>query len=112
MLRASLSLRQVLPASSERNMPPSSASISAHTRFGLAGETATPMRPHTLFFGRASCVSLLQLSPPSTVFQRLLPGPPLSMLQGVRFASQNEAYSTRGLVASIARSTAPVLSST
>ena len=56
---------QVLPPSSERNTPPSSASMMAHTRLGLAGETVTPMRPHTLFFGRFSSASFVQVSPPS-----------------------------------------------
>ncbi len=69
------------------------------------------MRPQTPL-GSPSPESFVQLSPPSTDFQRLLPGPPLSRLHGVRWACQNPAKSTRGFVASIARSTAPVLSST
>src|SRR5262245_23018301 len=83
----------------------------AHTRLGFAGETVTPMRPQTPL-GSPSPVSFVQLSPPSTDFQRLPPGPPLSRLHGVRNACQKPAKSTRGFVESIARSTAPVLSST
>ena len=59
----------------------------AHTRLGFAGDTVTPIRPQTPL-GRPSPVSFVQLSPPSTDFQRLLPGPPLSRLQGVRSACQ------------------------
>src|SRR5690348_1108865 len=46
-LRSSLVRCQVAPASSERNTPPESASTSAHTRLGAAGDTASPMLPIT-----------------------------------------------------------------
>ncbi len=61
----------------------------AHTRSGLAGETATPILPMNLPFGPPGLrVISVHVSPPSVDLNRPLSGPPLSMLQGVRFASQ------------------------
>ena len=97
----------VEPASSERKRPPSSASTNAHTRPGLDGEIATPMRP--LVPLGSPPASSDQESPPSTDLYRPLCGPPLVNIQGSRRASQTAAKRTRGLLGSIDRSAALAL---
>ena len=88
---------QVSPPSSERKRPASSASMMAQTRLGLAGETATPMRP-LMPLGRPGLSEMsVQESPPSVVLKMPLPGPPLSRLQGVRRVSHMPAKRMRGL---------------
>src|SRR4051812_8448994 len=65
----------VAPASSDRKTPPwsGSASITAYTRRGLAGEIARPVRPIGVV-GRP-LVSCAHVSPPSVDFQIPPPGP-------------------------------------
>ena len=59
---------QLAPASSERKTPPESCSTIAHTRLGLAGETASPILPITPDGSpRAVPVSLVQVAPPSVL---------------------------------------------
>ena len=55
-------------------------------------------------------VSSVQESPPSVLFQRPLRPAPASMPHGVRWNFHIDAYTMRGLVTSIDRSAAPVLS--
>jgi len=50
----------------ERYTPPESASMSAHTRDGFAGETASPILPSSRAAGRR-CAQLVQWAPPSVV---------------------------------------------
>src|SRR2546426_6177106 len=57
--------RQVAPPASEGYTPPASASISAHTRVGFAGEMASPMLPSRPGGSPGLCVSSVQCSPPS-----------------------------------------------
>ena len=83
----------------------------AYTRFGSAPDTLTPILPHTPL-GRPSPSSFFQVSPPSVDLKRPLPGPPLSKPQGERRIWYIPAKSTRGFEGSMARSTAPVFSST
>src|SRR5688500_17795841 len=100
----------VAPASSDRKTPPSAASISAYTRFGSAAETETPIFPQ-IAGGRPGFLDRsVHVLPPSVVLNSPLPGPPLDIEWGVRNTSQNPAYSTSGLLASIVRSTAPAFS--
>jgi len=51
-----------------------------------------------------------QVSPPSKLLNRPLPGPPLEMFQKLRRASHIEANSRRGLLGSIVRSIVPATS--
>src|ERR1039457_6014257 len=92
-------------------MPPSSASISAHIRDDLAGDTAMPTFPQKPFGSPGLAVSSFHVSPPSVDFKIPPPGPPELSDQGVRYAFQNAAYSTFGSLASSARSEIPVWSS-
>ena len=99
----------VSPASSERNRPPSSASIIAQTRSGFAGDTATDVFP--IIFG-SPFDRRVQVSPASAVFQIPEPGPPERTRHGSRWWSHIAAYSTRGLVTSMLNSLGPVSEST
>src|SRR5690348_13925017 len=108
MLRFSLTLVHVAPASSERNRPPFSFSISAYTRSGFAGDTATPIFP-TMPVGRPLArVMSVQVSPPSVDLNSPLPGPPLDICHSLRYASHIVAYITFGSFGSIEMSSAPV----
>src|SRR5947209_16344237 len=49
----------------------------------------------------------VHVSPPSVLFQRPLPSPPLSMLYGVRTMRHVPAYKTEGLPGSITMSETP-----
>src|SRR5712672_3804403 len=91
-------------------MPPFSASTTAHTRLGFAPETVTPMRPRTVS-GRPCALISFQVVPPSADRYSPLPGPPLSMLQGVRRACQSAANKILPLLGSKVMSIAPVLAS-
>src|SRR5207248_11121765 len=99
---------QVDPRSSERYTAPESGSISAHTRAGLAGETAIPMFPHRPVGSPGFLVSSVQCSPASVDLNSPLPAPPDTSVQGRRTACHRPAYSTFGLVGSRTRSAAPV----
>ena len=85
--RSSFKRSHVAPPLSERNRPPSSASTMAQTRSDRAGETATPILPSSPA-GSGWRESSVQVSPPSVDVYRLLSGPPLLRLQGVRCTSQ------------------------
>src|SRR5437899_6040353 len=100
--------RHVAPPSSERYTPPASASISAHTRAGFAGETASPMLPSTPGGSPGLCVSSVQCSPPSVDLKIPPPGPPDTSCHGLRCACQKAAYRTSGLLGSRTRSEIPV----
>src|SRR6266436_3360969 len=91
-------------------MPPFSASTTAHTRLGFAPETVTPIRPKTVSGSPCALISF-QVVPPSAERYRPLPGPPLSMLQGVRRACQRAANRILELLGSKVMSIAPVLAS-
>src|SRR5712671_4497975 len=91
-------------------MPPFSASTTAHTRFGFVPETVTPIRPK-IVSGRPCALISFQVVPPSAERYRPLPGPPLSMLQGVRRACQRAANKILELLGSKVMSIAPVLAS-
>src|SRR5215470_10574483 len=69
------------------------------------------MRPTSPSVGRPF-VSLVQVAPPSIVFQIALPGPPPLYPNGVRRRWKEAAYSVSGLSGSMATSTKPVFSST
>src|SRR5258708_39053269 len=99
---------QVAPPSSERKRPPESASMSAHTRAGLAGEIARPMLPSTPLGRPALCVSSVQLSPPSTDLKMPPPVPPLLQSHGLGPACPTEAESTLGFDGWECKSRAPV----
>src|SRR5262249_53395645 len=71
--RLPLMRRHVAPASSERYMPPESASTNAYTRFGVAGAMARPIRP---IIDGSPVPSRVHVSPPSVVFQMPEPTPP------------------------------------
>src|SRR5688500_12383825 len=96
----------VVPPSSDRNSPPCSASMSAYTRLGSDGATATPTLPQTPS-GNPGPLSCFQVSPASREPYRPLPGPPLVMSQGVRRACHNPAKTMLGLEGSNATSDAP-----
>src|SRR5258707_15800059 len=91
-------------------MPPFSASTPAHTRFGFAPETVTPMRPRTVS-GKPCALISFQVVPPSAERYSPLPGPPLSMLHGVRRDCQSAANKILALLGSKVISIAPVLAS-
>src|SRR5206468_11183786 len=82
-------------------------STTAQTRFGFAPDTVTPMRPNTVS-GRPCALISFQVVPPSAERYRPLPGPPLSMLQGVRRACQSAANKILELLGSNVMSIAPV----
>jgi hypothetical protein len=98
----------VAPPSSERYTPPESASISAHTRADLAGETAMPMLPHNPAGSPGFLVSSVQCSPASVDLNSPLPAPPDASVHGRRTACHSPAYSTSGFDGSRIRSAAPV----
>src|SRR5256712_5911528 len=100
--------RHVAPPSSERYTPPASASISAHSRVGFAGEMASPMLPSRPGGSPGLCVSSVQCSPPSVDLKIPPPGPPDTSCHGLRCACQKAAYSTSGLDGSRTRSEIPV----
>src|SRR5438046_10420022 len=60
--RLPLTRRQLIPPSSDRYIPPESASTKAYTRLGVAGAMARPILPISDGSPFFSCV---QLSPPS-----------------------------------------------
>ena len=105
---------QLLPASSERKMPPSEsgASTLAQRRDGLAGDTVMPRRPSGRRGRPSLAVMSLQLSPPSVLFHRPLFPPPAENPHGKRWVFHSAAYKIRGFAGSSARSIAPVESST
>src|SRR5215510_197924 len=105
--RSSLSRSQVAPPSSERNNAPFSASTIPRTRSDLAGEVTAPIFPLMPVGRPGLLVSSTQVAPPSVDLYRLLSGPPLERLQGVRCTSQSAAYRIRGLLGSRDRSMAP-----
>src|SRR5580704_13905699 len=88
-------------------MPPFSASTTAHTRFELEPETVTPMRP-LVPSGKPCSFTSFQVLPPSAERYSPLPGPPLSMLHGVRLACQRAANKILGLLGSNVISIPPV----
>src|SRR3989442_4012990 len=100
--------RHVAPPSSERYTPPASASISAHSRVGFAGEMASPMLPSRPDGNPGLCVSSVQCSPPSVDLKIPPPGPPDTSCHGLRCACQKAAYRTSGLDGSRTRSEIPV----
>ena len=59
----------------------------AHTRPGIAGEAATPIRPFTPSGRPRLHVRSAHVSPPSVDRKMPLPGPPLVKLQGCRIVS-------------------------
>src|SRR5262245_26500554 len=79
----------------------------AQTRSDLAGEATTPILPLMPVGRPGLLVSSTQVSPPSVDLYRLLSGPPLERLQGVRCTSHRAAYRRRGLFGSMDRSMAP-----
>ncbi len=72
--------------------------------------TVTAMRPSSP--AGSPAVSRRQVSPPSVLFHRPLPGPPESNEYGVRRNCHVVAYSTDGSAGSCAMSAQPVVSST
>src|SRR5256886_4393470 len=89
---------QLLPASSERKMPPSEsgASTLAQRRDGLAGDTVTPRRPSGRRGRPSLAVMSLQLSPPSVLSHRPLFPPPAENPHGRRWVFHSAAYKIRG----------------
>src|SRR2546422_11180974 len=63
----------VAPASFDRNSPPSLASITAYTMFGLLGAIAMPLRPNPSLGSPA--VNCSHVVPPSTDLKMPPPGP-------------------------------------
>src|SRR5688572_26610658 len=108
MLLSLLVRVQVSPPSFDIKRPPFAFSMIAYTLSGLEGATATPTMPHTPFGNPFFVVMLVQVSPPSVLFHKPLPSPPLSRLYGVRISRQVPAYMTSGLPYSIDSSLAPV----
>src|SRR4051812_16428050 len=111
MERLELTSVHVAPALSELNNPPSRFSTSAYTRFGSAGDTATPILPFMPLGRPVLRVISVHVSPPSVDLKRPEPGPPEDIVHSVRYASQRDAYMMSGFVWSILMSTPPVLSS-
>src|SRR5688500_3866194 len=126
--------RQVFPPSSERHKPvvgfdgaapparpaapppppPRPAegpSINAYTKFPLRLKMSRAILPNGPS-GSPLPLRRVQVSPPSFDRQMPLPGPPPFMQQALRTRWYVDANSTRGLVADITRSLAPVHSST
>src|SRR3974390_3155937 len=89
----------------------SPVSISAYTRWELARVIARPILP-TGRVGSPLPVRRVQVVPPSVDFQIPLPAPPLLRPQVCTSTCQNPANRIRGLLGSITRSEAPVLSLT
>src|SRR5579875_3065066 len=106
-LRSSFTRVHVLPPSSDRNRPPSSASICAHTRSGLAPDTVTDTFPISPLGKPGLRVSSSHVSPPSVDLNSPLPAPPLSRSHGLRYTSQKPAYKMFEFVGSNVRSIAP-----
>src|SRR5260370_33362298 len=103
-MRSSEALSQVSPASSERKMPPFSASTMANTRLRWAPEADTPILP-MVPLGNPLLVEIsVQVSPPSMDLRSPPPGPPLVRLHELRRAAQNDAYRILGSGGSIMRS--------
>src|SRR5438874_768267 len=111
MRRSSFASFHVTPASSDMKIPPSFASTMAKRRLLWAPDTLTPTLPHRGLGRPVFLVSSVHVVPPSVLLNRPPPGPPLERECGVRDTSQRPAYSTSGLFGSMARSTAPILSS-
>src|SRR4029077_18945936 len=113
---SALTRSQLAPASSDRKMSPRESAAGpsplAHSRAVLAGDTAIPMRPRGRGGRPRLAVMSVQVSPPSPLFHSPLLPPPAEKPQGNRWLFHMAAYSTRGFVASRARSIAPVESST
>src|SRR6266849_2327635 len=111
---SALTRSHVVPASSERKMPPveSGASTLAHKRAAFAGDTVMPMRPSGRGGKPRLPVMAVQVSPPSVLFHNPLEPPPAENPHGKRCAFHSAAYSTRGFAGSRAKSMAPVASST
>jgi hypothetical protein len=63
----------------------------AHTRDGLAGDTAMPTLPQRPLGRPGLAVSSVQVRPPSVVFMSPPPGPPELSSHGVRYACQKAA---------------------
>src|SRR5262245_61234475 len=82
----------------------------AYTRLGSAPDTVTPALPHNPAGSPGFLLNSRQLAPPSVLLNKPPSGPPLSMLQGVRYTCQIVAYNTSGFEGSMARSTAPARS--
>ncbi len=100
------------PPSSERKMPPveSGASMLAYTTLPSAGDTDTPIRPSGPSGNPGFWLRSVQWSPPSVVFHRPLRPPPALKPHGVLWNFHMAAKITRGLLGSMDRSMAPVLS--
>src|SRR5438309_6448628 len=85
---SALTRSQLAPASSERKMPPlesvAGPSTLAHSRDGLAGDKAIPMRPRGRGGSPRLAVISVQLSPPSLLFHNPLLPPPAEKPQGNR----------------------------
>ena len=79
------------------------ACTSAYTVLGLLGATAMPTLPKTPVGSPDWCVMLVQCAPPSVVLYMPLPGPPLEKVQWLRDICHIDAYTTLGLVGSMAR---------
>ena len=65
--------------------------MSAHTRDGLAGDTASPMLPSNPRGRPVLRVSSVQWAPPSVVLKIPPPAPPETSFQGKRCACQKAA---------------------
>src|SRR4051812_35896451 len=78
----------------------------------MEGETLTPMRPTATLGMPSLFVSSVQVSPPSMLFHSPLFPPPALNPHGKRWNLHIAAYRILALVGSMARSMAPVLSST
>src|SRR5450756_1508836 len=111
MRRSSLTSFQVAPASSDMKMPPSFASMIAYRRLLSAPDDETPTLPQIGLGRPGFFVISVHVVPPSVLLNRPLPDPPLESECGVRKTSHMPAYRTSGFFWSMARSTAPVLSS-
>ncbi len=86
--------------------------MSAQTRCGAAGDSATPIFPITPSWGNPSLrVISSHVSPKSTLLNNPLPGPPDDMPHVLRHASHNVAYITAGLLGSTVMSPLPERSS-
>jgi hypothetical protein len=78
----------VSPASLETYMPPFAFSKIVYTLSGLDGATATPTMPQTPFGNPFFAEIFFHVSPPSVLFHKPLPSPPLSREYGVRITRQ------------------------
>src|SRR5207237_1270849 len=99
-------------------MPPrgdpaeSGASTLAYTRREFAGETATPILPNAVLGSPGFALMSVHVSPPSLDFHSPLFPPPAVIPHGKRWMRHIAANRMRGFAGSIARSIAPVESST